>query len=189
MSMVQSVAFVGGTAGPWRVRSMRAIAGAPLASVSAVDVVPGNEVAVQVGAPWVLRGVTSHARYVTQGESATLRAVQAGLGRPEATHAAMLPISKSEAWWALAQDERRAIFEERSRHVAGTLRYLPAISRRLHHGRDLGEPFDFVTWFEHAPEHDALFDELLEMLRATEEWRYVVREIDVRLVREDGGPY
>src|SRR5437667_3317976 len=27
------------------------------------------------------------------------------------------PIRKSESWWELAQDERRRIFEERSRHV------------------------------------------------------------------------
>src|SRR2546428_7160638 len=29
--------------------------------------------------------------------------------------------------------------------------YLPAIARRLYHCRDLGEPFDFLTWFEYAP--------------------------------------
>jgi hypothetical protein len=53
----------------------------------------------------------------------------------------------------------------------------------LHHSRDLGEPFDFVTWFEYAPEHEALFDELVAMLRETEEWRWVEREVDLRLAR------
>src|SRR5438477_5729245 len=28
------------------------------------------------------------------------------------------PIRKSAAWWALAQDERRAVLEERSHHIA-----------------------------------------------------------------------
>jgi enoyl-[acyl-carrier-protein] reductase (NADH) len=48
--------------------------------------------------------------------------------------------AKSEAWWALAQDRRRAILEEQSRHIAIGMEYLPAIARRLHHGRELGEP-------------------------------------------------
>ena len=46
-------------------------------------------------------------------------------------------------------------------------------------------PFDFLTWFEFAPEHAAAFDELVAMLRATEEWSYVEHEVDVRVVRED----
>jgi chlorite dismutase len=133
---------------------------------------------------WTLRGVTSHQRYVERAEGARLREVQAGLGRPKATIAAMIPITKSAAWWDMAQDERRAIFEERSHHIAATLKFLPAIARRLHHARDLGEPFDFVTWFEFAPEHTGLFDELLGLLRGTEEWRYVVHEVEVRLQRE-----
>ena len=67
--------------------------------------------------------------------------------------------------------------------MATGLEYLPAIARRLHHGRDLGEPFDFLTWFEFAPEHAAGFEELVLRLRATEEWAYVEREIDLRLAR------
>jgi len=110
-----------------------------------------------------------------------LSRTQAGLGRPQSKRAALIPITKSDAWWRLAQDERRAIFEDRSKHIASTLRFLPAIARRLHHARDLGEAFDFLTWFEYAPEHDALFDELVGMLRATEEWTYVEREVDIRL--------
>ncbi len=105
------------------------------------------------------------------------------LGRPEATRAALIPIRKADAWWSLAQDERRTIFEERSGHIAKSLRYLPAIARRLHHARDLGEPFDFLTWFEYAPDHADAFDGLLAELRASEEWRYVEREVDIRLVR------
>jgi chlorite dismutase len=105
------------------------------------------------------------------------------LGRPESTRAALIPITKSEAWWDLAQDERRRIFEESSHHVATGLEYLPEIARRLRHGRDLGEPFDFLTWFEFAPEHAAALEELVLRLRATEEWTYVEREIDLRLAR------
>ena len=132
---------------------------------------------------WQLRGVAGHLRYTTRDEQLTLAGVQAGLGRPAATLAALLPIKKSAAWWDLPQDERRRIFEERSRHIGLSLKYLPAIARRLHHSRDLREPFDFLTWFEFAPEHSPLFDELLANLRSTEEWTYVEREIDIRLTR------
>jgi hypothetical protein len=47
----------------------------------------------------------------------------------------------------------------------------------------LGEPFDFLTWFEFTPEHAAAFEELVRRLRGTEEWAYVEREIDLRLAR------
>ena len=64
------------------------------------------------------------------------------------------------------------------------LRYLPAVARRLHHGYDLGEPFDFLTWFEYAPTHADAFEDLVAALRAAEEWKYIEREVDVRLVRQ-----
>lgn len=95
----------------------------------------------------------------------------------------MIPIRKSEAWWNLAQDERRAILEARSQHIAVGLRYLPAVARRLSHSRELGEPFDFLTWFEYAPVHAEPFDELVHALRSSEEWNYVEREVDIRLRR------
>ena len=84
----------------------------------------------------------------------------------------------------MPQDERRAIFEEISHHTEIGLAYLPAVARRLHHCRDIGEPFDFLTWFEFAPEHEAAFDALLAQLRATREWEFVEREAEVRLTRE-----
>jgi hypothetical protein len=176
------VRFVGGDEGPWGVTAMTVVSGSGLATVSRLAVLEAGASSAPRGA-WELRGAVSHARYVERREADALRAVQPALGRAEATCAAMIPIRKSEAWWALPQDERRAIFEERSRHVAGTMRFLPAIARRLHHARDLGEPFDFITWFEFAPAHAPLFDELVGQLRATEEWAFVDRELDVRLER------
>ena len=147
-------------------------------------VLEGGEPSRPLGASWVLRGVTSNERYVNRTERRALAAKEEPLGRPEATCAALIPITKSEGWWALTQDERREIFEERSRHIATGLEYLPRIARRLHHGRDLGEPFDFLTWFEYAPEHAQAFEELVGRLRDTPEWAYVEREIDIRLVHE-----
>ena len=57
------------------------------------------------------------------------------------------------------------------------------MARRLHHGRDLGEAFDFLTWFEYAPADGGRFEELVARLRETEEWTYVEREVDIRLAR------
>ncbi len=147
-------------------------------------VVEGTGAPIPTSARWVLQGVTSYERYSTLQERQALLAVQEPLGRPTATRAALISIKKSADWWALAQDERRALFEERSHHIATGIGYLPVIARRLHHSRDLGQPFDFLTWFEYAPTADDAFEELVERLRATEEWVYVEREVDVRLIRE-----
>src|SRR3954453_1988969 len=179
------VAFAGGARGGWRVVSSAPVTGPALAAGERGAGIEGSG-AVPDAAAWVLRGVTSNARYTTRAEQAALAAVQPPLGRREATHAAFIPVRKSQAWWALAQDERRVILEERSHHIALGLRHRPAVARRLHHGRDLGEPFDFVTWFEYPPAHAAAFEELVAALRATEEWRYVEREADVRLERAAG---
>lgn len=138
------------------------------------------------GATWLLRGITSNERYVARLEKDQLVAIQPALGRSQATCAALIPIRKTASWWTLAQDERRKVFEESSKHIATGLRYLPAVARRLHHCRDLGdnEPFDFLTWFEYVPSDSAAFDELVAELRSSEEWAYVDREIDIRVIRD-----
>jgi len=176
--------FVGGNAGPWEVTSLRGVVGDGLAAADRLRIVPG-EVPQEQGSGWSLRGVTSHERYVTRAEKTKLAASQPELGRPEATAAAFIPIRKSAAWWALTQDERRQVFEAQSQHIAIGLRYLPAIARRLHHCRDLGpdEPFDFLTWFEFAPADADAFEDLVGQLRASPEWRFVEREVDLRLTR------
>jgi chlorite dismutase len=176
--------FIGGSRGQWRVTRITPVRGDGLPNVGCVDTVNEDVRVLPPGARWLLRGVTSHERYVTRTEKAQLTASQPPLGRPEATCAALIPIKKSAAWWQLSQDERRDILETRSEHIATGLKYLPAIARRLSHSYDLGEPFDFLTWFEYAPGHCDAFEELVEALRRTEEWHYVEREVDLRLVRD-----
>jgi hypothetical protein len=44
-----------------------------------------------------------------------------------------------------------------------------------------------LTWFEFGASDASAFDELVAELRATEEWRYVDREIDIRVVRVSAG--
>ena len=174
--------FVGCDAGPWRVTTVHAVSGDAFARPPAIAVIAGTASAAN---GWSLRGIVSNERYVARDEKAALVARQEGLGRPGASCAALIPIRKSPAWWALAQDERRDIFEAQSHHIATGLRYLPAVARRLHHCRDLGpdEPFDFLTWFEYGTADVEAFDEMLCVLRASPEWRFVEREVDFRLER------
>ncbi len=181
--MTNRYLFLGGAQGAWKVTGMSAYRGAGLEAVQRIEVVNGELGERPAGTAWVLQGLTSNVRYATGAELAALRAKQPALNRPEATCAALIPIKKSAAWWDLPQDERRRIFEETSHHTAIGLDYLPAIARRLHHSRDIGEPFDFLTWFEFALQHKPEFDELLTRLRATKEWSYVEREIEIRLER------
>jgi len=176
------VAFAGGTSGRWRVERVAAVRGQGLPNVERLDVIEGAARPAPT-VVWVLRGSTGHERYVNQIEHRALSERQPRLGREEAARAALIPIRKSDAWWNLSQDLRREIFEERSHHIRIGLDYLPRVARRLHHSRELGEPFDFLTWFEFAPSDAEAFEELVARLRKTEEWRYVEREVDIRLAR------
>lgn len=177
------VTFVASASGSWRIDRISPVIGDSLPAADRLEMVERPEAPANSEATWTLRGVTSNVRYTKHDEVAALAKRQQGLGRPEATRAALIPIRKNAAWWALAQDERRAIFEEGSHHIAIGLEYLPGVARRLHHSRDLGEPFDFLTWFEYAPEHAEAFEDLVQRLRQTPEWRYVDREVDIRLSR------
>jgi chlorite dismutase len=180
---IARVTFVAGGVGEWRVREMRAIRGQPLADAQGVTRIEAGSFASAESAAWVLRGVRSHERYLERAEKEALVSVQEDLGRQTSRLAVLIPIRKADAWWDLPQDERRAVFEARSHHIEIGSKYLPAIARRLYHCRELGEPFDFLTWFELREADQAAFDELLARLRETEEWRYVEREIEIRLGR------
>jgi chlorite dismutase len=176
-------AFAGAESGAWQVTGLTPISGPSLPAIKTLDVIKPGDPRPALQPDWTLHGVTSSVRYATRSELTALRAVQEPLGRAAARCAALIPIKKSQSWWDLAQDERRAIFEEQSRHNAIGLEYLPAVARQLFHSRDIGEPFDFLTWFEFAPEHAPAFDDLLRRLRAAREWTYVEREVEIRLQR------
>ena len=179
--MTRCYAFIGGNVGPWRIESIRPVIGESLALADRLDLCEEFLGALPPGASWLLRGVVSNTRYTNRREQDELAAVQPIIGRADSTCAALIAIMKSATWWALSQDERREIIETRSAHIATGLRYLPAVARRLHHSRDLGEPFNFLAWFEFAPANIPAFEELLAALRSSEEWTYVSREVDIRL--------
>ena len=164
--------FVGSDTGPWTVLSARTLVGGALPPVRRLSVVAGAAAPPPSGTPWALASITSNERYVEWHEKVALVGTQAELGRAEATRAALIPIRKSPAWWALTQDERWTVFEAQSHHIAVGLRYLPAVARRLHHCRDLGlvQPFNVLAWFDYAPEHESAFDDLLAALRSPAVW-------------------
>lgn len=178
--LAQPTHFTAGAHGRWQITAIEPVIGGTLPAADRLAVGPPGRGA------WQLSGIGSNLRYTTADERDALQPVSAPLDRGEALHGVLIPISKSTAWWALAQDERRAIYA-RSGHFSIGKEYLPEVARKLYHCRDLGGEFDFLTWFEFAPEHQGAFDKLLKRLRETEEWRHVAREVEVRLVRATDG--
>ena len=122
-------------------------------------------------------GLGSNLRYTTRDEKERLSAIQPALGRSRAARAALIPIKKSARGGTWHRTNAAGFPGRLAPHVHRPA-LSPPIARRLHHSRDLGEPFDFITWFDYAPEHERDFDALLAELRASEEWTYVEREID-----------
>ncbi len=182
---ITRVSFIASDAvSEWRIERVHAVRGESLAPAAGLARVEGHAFSdADTAAAWALHGVRSNERYLEREEKQRLASIQQGLGRAASTAGALIPIRKADAWWELSQDERRAVFEARSRHIAIGAHYLPAVARRLYHARDLGGPFDFLTWFEFADADAGAFDELLGRLRETEEWQYVVREVEVRVRR------
>jgi len=170
--------YLAGATGLWRIETITPVVGESLPPADRLEIVEAPAESSDNTA-WALRGVTSNIRYSTRSELDVLANRQPGLGRPQSTRGALIPIRKADSWWTLAQDERRALLAES--HITIGLNYLPAVARRLHHSRDLGEPFDFLTWFEYAPKDSGQFEDLVGRLRSTVEWSHVDREVDIRL--------
>ena len=117
-SVARLFTFVGGNVGPWRVARVDCVTGEPLLAAERLSLTAGAVPVLPHGAAWVLRGITSNERYVVRDEKVALLSKQESLGRAAFTWAALIPIRKTAAWWALAQDERRKVFEAQSEHIA-----------------------------------------------------------------------
>ena len=112
--------FRGGQSGGWRVTSISPVTGEPLPFMPALSITDSDAASLPLVPSrhaWRLVGVPSSLRYTERAEKQQLTAVQAGLGRLEATCAALIPIRKSQVWWELTQEERRRIFEDRPRRT------------------------------------------------------------------------
>jgi chlorite dismutase len=107
--------------------------------------------------------------------------------------AVLIPIAKSESWWAMAQDERLALMKRTAQHEGHMeigARFAGKILRRLFHARYMpGSEWDFLTYFEFDAAESDDFRRLLEALRSPRqnpEWGHVVRETEIWM-RKAGG--
>ena len=85
--------FIGGDSGQWQILSLTKVTGEPLELTSHLKIIQSTTEKANNGL-WVLKGVRSNLRYTESDEKARLTAIQADLGRPEATRAALIPIKK-----------------------------------------------------------------------------------------------
>lgn len=142
-----------------------------------------NEYVMQVPVDfrWLLRGISSKVRRSDLAVEKNSMLPLPQLGRERATCACFIAMKRQESWWDMNDDEK-------SSHAwigEDFYKEFPTVARQLHHCRELGEPFDFITWLEYFPEDEPKIDAMLASFRDSEEWQFVEREIDLRLVRRE----
>jgi len=102
-------------------------------------------------------------------------------------NAVVLPISKTNAWWALPLDKREDYFNRHPEifgkkqigHNAIGFMYIGKIFRKLYHSRFIDGQQDFITYFEFSNNDSKAYKKLLDGLRdrtANPEWEYVQEE-------------
>ncbi|MBI4389438.1 MAG: chlorite dismutase family protein [Nitrospinae bacterium] len=130
-------------------------------------------------------GVTRELNYTSAETLDRLKAgaPKRGDGKSQ-PNAAVLPISKTSAWWALPLDKRENYFNQRPEifgknhlgHNAVGFMYITKIFRKLYHSRFIDGQQDFVTYFEFSDEDSETYKKLLDGLRdktTNPEWGYV----------------
>ena len=155
------VVIAGGASGAWQVDRIDPVRGPSLDRVARVAVFDGAA-AIAAGstadAAWILRGTTGHVRYLEQHEN------RAGVdpARPRSPG--------GDARRADPDPQGRRVVGARAGRAAGASRgsaratsrsacaTCPRLRGACYHSRELGEPFDFLTWFEFAPEHASAFE-------------------------------
>lgn len=139
-----------------------------------------------------LRGVVQHLHYTGRSEQTELKTISRPELAPSAeTVAVLIPIGKSDAWWAMSQDERQILFKKTVRHEGHHgigRRYADRIFRRLYHTRyvDPSAPYDFLTYFEFHESDTLEFRKMLTELRDVKknpEWLYVDFEYEVWMTK------
>lgn len=170
--------YVGGNAGAWEVTEFKTHRGQPLAAVSHLEIINGPLDHAPSGATWVFTGCVQNTRYVSREELLPPGSRRTFNAPPPKTCAALIPLRRSNEWWQLGDAVRREIQQSQ---LSG-LRYLSAMVRRWRHRLDLSDQFDCVTWFEYELQDATAFEDLLADWRASEEWKYIDRECEIRLV-------
>jgi len=130
-------------------------------------------------------GVTQELKYTNTETLKRLKAAAPkrddGKSQPNAV---VLPLSKTNAWWALPLDKRENYFNQRPKilgkkqlgHNAIGFMYISKIFRKLYHSRFIDGQQDFVTYFEFSNNNSEVYKKLLGGLRdktTNPEWKYV----------------
>ncbi|MBI2689871.1 MAG: chlorite dismutase family protein [Acidobacteria bacterium] len=149
-----------------------------------------TEAAVAASADIMLRGVTGAPMYTSSDAPTSaangMKALAVG-GEP--VLAVIIPIGKTDAWWALPEAERKSHFHTsptEPRHTKIGEPYVPRIHRRLFYSRGLETAFDFITYFEFRASDEEAFRKLVTALRDTTinpEWGYVDREFEIWMTK------
>jgi chlorite dismutase len=172
----------------YRVETTTRVSGAPFDALE-----PGARLTrIESSAPFPptsgpLVAVTQHLVYTHARERRELVAASAPESGPVAV---LIPIKKSDVWWAMAQDERDVFFRptpSSTGHIPIGMEYAQRIHRRLYHARYAGGgEWDFLTYFEFPAERAGDFRTLLRALRDPDlnpEWSYVERETEIWLTK------
>jgi chlorite dismutase len=140
----------------------------------------------------LLYGLPKHLQYTSAEQQAELKKTsRAEVPAGENTIAVIIPIHKSDAWWALPQDKRNAYFQktgDQIGHTAIGAKYAERIYRKLYHTRYAVETkdHDFITYFEFERKHTSDFQALVAQLRdrrLNPEWAFVDREYEIWLAK------
>lgn len=185
-------ALVNGGLRRFTVESVNAVRGRPVANLAPgwrLTRVESQEPLRASPADVTLEGVATHTLYTTAEQRRALDEQAAPPHRRQ--RAVLIPLSKSEAWWRMAQDERQQLFAPRGSgarpggHIGIGMRYLERFPRRLYHARFLPtSEWDFLTFFELDDDDVETFRRMLSELRDPErnpEWRFVEREVEIWL--------
>ena len=134
--------------------------------------------------------MTEHLHYTTETQRRVLDQKSAKEFAPSGqTVAVLIPLSKNETWWKLAQDVRNSHFQETHAlegHTGIGLRLTDKVYRKLYHGRSLGDRYDFLTYFEFDAATEPEFKAMLRGLRDTRknpEWGFVSEEIEIWMTK------
>ena len=143
-----------------------------------------------LGSVRTLDGAVRTPRYTSaeMDDFAYRRALGRSSGR-ETPNVIILPMSKTNEWWAMSALKRQTYFyphtDERSGapaagHAVAAEAGVSTIFRRLYHnpdGSQRAKEYDFITYFECEGAHVRMFDEIrcsLRDERQNPEWRYVI---------------
>ena len=97
--------------------------------------------------------------------------------------AVIIPLRKTAAWYALNQDQRKALIPA---HVDVGVPFIKTIHRRLFHSRAFSKDYDFITYFEFRASDETRFRQLCQALRDPKrnpEWTYIDRDFEVWLTK------